>query len=42
MENLLIKNINDIKILKLAKKIGFSDRYIAKLWNTEEKEIYAN
>lgn len=41
MENLLIKNINDIKILKLAKKIGFSDRYIAKLWNTEEKEIYA-
>ncbi len=39
-ENELRKNINDISILKAAKKTGFSDKEIAKLWNVSEKEIY--
>ena len=39
-EQELINNKDDIKILKQAKRIGFSDKYIAKLWNKEENEIY--
>jgi len=40
-ENALLNNIDNIEILKEAKKMGFSDRYIAKLWNKTEEEIYA-
>ncbi|WP_449539949.1 carbamoyl-phosphate synthase large subunit [Ferdinandcohnia sp. Marseille-Q9671] len=40
LENTLIKNIDDIETLKLAKKKGFADSIIAKLWNTTELEIY--
>ena len=40
MENKLKENIDDINILKEAKKMGFSDKYIAKLWKKEEEEIY--
>ncbi len=40
MENKLKENIDDIKLLKEAKKMGFSDKYIAKLWKKEEKDIY--
>ena len=39
-ERELINNKDDIETLKQAKKIGFSDKYIAKLWNKEENEIY--
>ncbi len=39
-EQELINNKDDIETLKQAKKIGFSDKYIAKLWNKEENEIY--
>ena len=39
-EQELINNKDDIEILKQAKRIGFSDKYIAKLWNKEENEIY--
>lgn len=36
-----LKNeINNIELLKKAKSLGFSDKYISKLWNTEEIEIY--
>ena len=31
---------NDIEILKKAKRMGFSDRYIAKLWDCREIEIF--
>ncbi len=31
----------DVDILKEAKRMGFSDKYIAKLWNTTEDEVYA-
>ena len=30
----------DVKILKQAKQMGFSDKYIAKLWNKQESDIY--
>ena len=39
-EKILAENIDDIKILKESKKMGFSDKYIAKLWKKEEKDIY--
>ena len=39
-ERELAENIGDIEILKYVKKSGFSDKYIAKVWNMEEKEIY--
>ena len=40
MEEKVAENIDDIKVLREAKKMGFSDKYIAKLWNKTEKEIY--
>ena len=40
MENTLKANKGDIETLKAAKIMGFSDEYIADLWNTPEVEIY--
>ena len=40
MENLLKANVNDVKTLKAAKILGFSDKYIASLWNLSEVEVY--
>ena len=40
MENKVKENVDNIDVLKEAKKMGFSDKYIAKLWNKEEKDIY--
>lgn len=40
MENKLKPNVNDIEILKQAKKMGFSDKYIAEVWKKTEEEIY--
>ena len=40
MENLLKDKVNDIKTLKAAKIMGFSDKFISKLWNTTEIEVY--
>ncbi|MBQ2347447.1 MAG: carbamoyl-phosphate synthase large subunit, partial [Clostridia bacterium] len=31
---------NDVSVLYEAKRMGFSDKYIAKLWQTSEEEIY--
>jgi carbamoyl-phosphate synthase large subunit len=39
MENKLRANANDIKTLHEAKKMGFADVYIAKLWNTTEQKV---
>ena len=40
IEKNLSKNIDDIEMLKLAKKSGFSDKYIAKIWKKKDQEIY--
>ena len=40
MESTLKANKGDIETLKAAKIMGFSDEYIASLWETPEVEIY--
>ncbi len=40
-ENAVSANKFDLEVLKEAKKMGFSDKYIAKLWETTEDEVYA-
>ncbi|WP_312071722.1 carbamoyl-phosphate synthase large subunit [Anaerotignum propionicum] len=39
-EKILAENIGDKKLLTTAKKMGFSDKIIAKLWNQKEIEIF--
>ena len=39
-EKILAENVGDLEILKAVKKMGFSDKYIAKVWKKEEEEIY--
>ena len=39
-EKTLKENVGDIETLKQVKKLGFSDKYIAKIWNKTEEEIY--
>lgn len=38
-EAVIAENKGNTEILCAAKKIGFSDRYIAKLWNVTEKQV---
>ena len=40
MENTLAANPGDICTLRDAKKMGFSDKYIAKLWNQSEISVF--
>ena len=40
MEKVVASNKNDFDALKRAKEMGFSDKFIAKLWNTDELAIY--
>jgi len=40
MENALKAEINSVARLREAKKMGFSDKYIAQLWNVPEVAIY--
>ena len=40
MEKTLRERVNDVKTLKAAKIIGFSDKEIAGLWNLSEVEVY--
>ena len=40
MEKVLKKNVGDIDTLKTVKKMGFSDKYIAKVWKKKEADIY--
>ncbi|MER2151256.1 MAG: carbamoyl-phosphate synthase large subunit, partial [Candidatus Limivicinus sp.] len=40
MEASLRSKVNDNATLAAAKKMGFSDRYIARLWNMDEIELY--
>jgi len=39
-EIILSEHIGDIKILHAAKKMGFTDKYIAKLWNQKELDVF--
>ena len=41
MERELSAHVGDLEVLKAAKKIGFCDKFIGKLWNKKETEIYA-
>ena len=40
MERTIRDNKGNLEVLKEAKKMGFSDPFIAKLWNVSEIEIY--
>ena len=40
MEARIASNVKDVKVLAEAKKMGFSDKYIAKLWNDTELNVY--
>jgi len=40
MEEKLKANIHDLEILRQAKKMGFSDKYIARMWKCSELDVY--
>lgn len=39
-ETVLKENRGNLEVLKQAKKMGFSDKFISKLWNVEEIEVF--
>ena len=39
-ETVVEKNCGDVETLKAAKKMGFSDKFIARLWNMKEIDVY--
>ena len=41
MEKTLATNICDEETLRAAKKMGFGDKFIAKLWNMKELDVYS-
>ncbi len=41
MEKKLSDNVNNKEVLKAAKEMGFSDKFIARLWNTTELNVYS-
>ena len=40
MEKEVVANVGDITVLKEAKRMGFSDKFIGQLWNMSEAEMY--
>ena len=40
MEETLKANVRDLATLKAAKKMGFSDKYVARMWNCTELDVY--
>ena len=40
MEKKLSANVGDLDIMMQAKKMGFGDKFIGKLWNMKEIEVY--
>jgi len=40
MEETLKQNVRDLDILRSAKKMGFSDKYVARMWNCTELDVY--
>ena len=41
MEKVVAANVGDVAVLKEAKRMGFSDKFIGQLWNMSEAEMYA-
>ena len=41
MEKKVAANIGDLDVMLEAKKMGFGDKFIAKLWNMKEIEVYS-
>ncbi len=41
METTLKNHVQDLDILLQAKKMGFSDKYIARMWNCGEMDVYS-
>ena len=40
-ENKILENKNNLDILRQVKKMGFSDKYIAKLWKEKEEKVFS-
>ncbi|MBQ8910480.1 MAG: carbamoyl-phosphate synthase large subunit [Oscillospiraceae bacterium] len=40
METTLKNNVRNLEILVAAKKMGFSDKYIARMWKCDEMDVY--
>ena len=40
MEETLKVKVNDLATLTAAKKMGFSDKYVARMWNCSELDVY--
>ncbi len=40
MEELLKVKVNDLETLTAAKKMGFSDKYVARMWKCSELDLY--
>jgi len=40
MEETLKANVNNLEILRQAKQMGFSDRYVARMWKCSELDVY--
>ncbi len=40
MEKKLQDNVNDLAVLTEAKKMGFSDKYVARMWKMQELDVY--
>ena len=40
MEKVVAANVGDVAVLKEAKKMGFSDKFIGQLWNKSEAEMF--
>jgi len=40
MEETLKEHVRDAEMLRTAKKMGFSDKYIARMWNCSELDVY--
>ena len=41
MEETLKANVRDLETLKAAKKMGFSDKYVARMWKCSELDVYS-
>ena len=40
MEKVVAANVGDVEVLKEAKRMGFSDKFIGQLWNMSEAEMF--
>ena len=40
MEETLKANVRDLETLRAAKKMGFSDKYVARMWKCSELDVY--